>query len=224
MARGLGKLMGFDIMINFNLPYFSTNPREFWQRWHISLSTFLRDYLYIPLGGNQKGSLITYRNLAVTMLLGGLWHGAGWTFVVWGAYQGILLIVHRLFQPILAKIRGPDNVALKNIYFLIKVFFFFQWICLGWLFFRAQSFNQIFEMFRGLFSGFSLEPKNINNVKQIIFFTGLLCVIETFQYYKNDLIIVLRWPWAIRYAFYGMLLYAMVFYGTETKAFIYFQF
>jgi len=88
IARGLGKCMGFDIMVNFNLPYFVTNPSDFWRRWHISLSTWLRDYLYIPLGGNKKGTLFTYRNLAITMFLGGLWHGAAWTFIIWGAYRG----------------------------------------------------------------------------------------------------------------------------------------
>jgi D-alanyl-lipoteichoic acid acyltransferase DltB (MBOAT superfamily) len=90
--------MGVEIMVNFNNPYFALNPSEFWRRWHISLSTWLRDYLYIPLGGNRKGPVRTYINLGLTMLLGGLWHGAAWNFVVWGAYQGALLIVHRLFS------------------------------------------------------------------------------------------------------------------------------
>jgi len=98
MARGLARYMGVEIMVNFNNPYFALNPSEFWRRWHISLSTWLRDYLYIPLGGNRKGPVRTYINLGLTMLLGGLWHGAAWNFVVWGAYQGALLIVHRLFS------------------------------------------------------------------------------------------------------------------------------
>ncbi len=85
-------------MLNFRLPYFATNPSEFWQRWHISLSSWLRDYLYIPLGGNRGTSLSTYRNLLLTMLLGGLWHGAAWNFVIWGAYHGFLLIGHRVIQ------------------------------------------------------------------------------------------------------------------------------
>ncbi len=88
IARGLGRLMGFDIMVNFRFPYFARNIREFWQRWHISLSEWLRDYLYIPLGGNRCGKFKTYRNIFITMLLGGLWHGANWTFVVWGLLHG----------------------------------------------------------------------------------------------------------------------------------------
>ena len=95
MARGVSKLFGIELMLNFNLPYVATNPSDFWRRWHISLSTWLRDYLYIPLGGNRFGS--TYRNLMITMVLGGLWHGASWNFVWWGVYHGALLAFHRWF-------------------------------------------------------------------------------------------------------------------------------
>ena len=96
MARGLARMLGFELMLNFNLPYFARTPSEFWRRWHISLSTWLRDYLYIPLGGNKFGKFITYRNLIITMLLGGLWHGAAWTFIIWGAFHGGILALYRL--------------------------------------------------------------------------------------------------------------------------------
>ena len=95
IARGTSKLLGIDLMTNFRCPYLSVNPQEFWQRWHISLSSWLRDYLYIPLGGNRGGAWLTNRNLLLTMVLGGLWHGAAWNFVLWGLYQGGLLVVHR---------------------------------------------------------------------------------------------------------------------------------
>src|SRR6185295_20411970 len=94
MARGLARFMGFGLIQNFEHPYFSTNITEFWRRWHISLSTWLRDYLYIPLGGNRKGTLRTYVNLFLTMFLGGLWHGASWKFAIWGALHGFFLAVH----------------------------------------------------------------------------------------------------------------------------------
>jgi len=103
IARGTARLMGFDVMLNFNLPYFALSPSDFWTRWHISLSTWLRDYLYIPLGGNRYGTYKTYRNLSLTMLLGGLWHGAAWTFVLWGAYHGLLLVAYRIFAPSLGE-------------------------------------------------------------------------------------------------------------------------
>ncbi len=96
IARGVARIMGFRLMDNFRQPYFATSIADFWRRWHISLSTWLRDYLYVPLGGNRHGTAKTYRNLLLTMLLGGIWHGAGWTFVIWGAYQGALLVLERL--------------------------------------------------------------------------------------------------------------------------------
>ncbi len=98
MARGSARLLGFDVMVNFRFPYISRTPSEFWQRWHISLSSWLRDYLYIPLGGNRISEAVTYRNLIVTMSLGGLWHGASWTFVIWGLFHGAVLIIYRVMR------------------------------------------------------------------------------------------------------------------------------
>lgn len=100
VARGTARLLGFDIMLNFNLPYAARDPSDFWKRWHISLSSWLRDYLYIPLGGSRHGTFNTYRNLMLTMLLGGLWHGAAWTFVLWGAYHGFLLVIYRVLATV----------------------------------------------------------------------------------------------------------------------------
>ncbi|MFO1490970.1 MAG: MBOAT family O-acyltransferase [Kiritimatiellia bacterium] len=111
IARGLCKWMGFDLMVNFRMPYFATNPSDFWRRWHISLSTWLRDYLYIPLGGNRGGPARTHRNLLLTMVLGGLWHGAAWHFVAWGLYHGLLLSGHRLLQPLLDRLRPAGRLA-----------------------------------------------------------------------------------------------------------------
>src|SRR5205085_11891873 len=96
IARGISKWLGFDLMVNFRMPYLAVSPSDFWQRWHISLSSWLRDYLYIPLGGNRGGKFKLYRNLMITMLLGGLWHGASWTFVAWGLFHGAILCIFRL--------------------------------------------------------------------------------------------------------------------------------
>ncbi|MBX9680128.1 MAG: MBOAT family protein [Gemmataceae bacterium] len=128
MAVGLGYLFGLRIPINFNSPYKSLDPSDFWQRWHISLSTCLRDYVYIPLGGNRGGTFNTYRNLLLTMLIGGLWHGANWVFIVWGAYHGVLLCLHRLF--------GRWWDALPAI---LRQLGFFVLVVIGWVFFRAGS-------------------------------------------------------------------------------------
>ena len=127
IARGTAKCMGFEIMVNFKRPYFSLNPSEFWTRWHVSLSSWLRDYLYISLGGNRGGTLRMYRNLALTMLLGGLWHGAGWTFIAWGAFHGLILILYRLGGG------KTDQQAAGKSRVAGKASFFGRWaVMLGW--------------------------------------------------------------------------------------------
>ena len=227
IARGLGKVMGFDIMLNFNLPYFATNPREFWRRWHISLSTWLRDYLYIPLGGNKKGTAKTYRNIAITMLLGGLWHGAAWTFIIWGAYQGILLIIHRLIEPFLKKIREPKGIFHQRLYFAVRVIFFFHLLCLGWLIFRAESMNQVSNMLYSLIFNFRLSPdiRLEFTVVKMAFYLFILIAVQLLQFKNNDLMIVLRGRRPVRFAFYYACLFLMmIFAALGQNQFIYFQF
>ncbi len=227
IARGLGSCMGFDIMVNFNLPYFSTNPREFWQRWHISLSTWLRDYLYIPLGGNKKGRLATYRNLSITMLLGGLWHGAAWTFVIWGAYHGLLLVIQRLLKPLSGKGLIIKNILYKRLWFFIKVVFFFHLICLGWLIFRAQSLTQAWQMLNGLTANFHISPDlHLGRiVLKIIFFLWFLWIVELSQLRKNDYLVVLKSSVLVRTVFYYVSFLLLLIFGvTGGKEFIYFQF
>jgi len=141
IAIGIGKMMGFDLGINFLKPYQAMNITDFWRRWHISLSTWLRDYLYIPLGGNKKGKIRTYVNLFITMLLGGLWHGASWKFVVWGGMHGIGLAIHKLYgryiKPIL-----PSTIAGKILSWLLT----FHFVIFLWIFFRAPSFEKAIDM------------------------------------------------------------------------------
>jgi len=227
IARGLGKTMGFDIIVNFKLPYFATNPREFWQRWHISLSTWLRDYLYIPLGGSRKGELNTYRNLAITMLLGGLWHGAAWTFVIWGAYQGLLLIVHRLITPILNKIPLSNNIFMGKIWHFAKIIFFFHITCFGWLIFRARSMPQVYNMLRGLFLNFQFTPNiDLKNIGlNMTFLLCLLLIVQLIQYRENNLLAILKKNTATKITFYYIVLLLMMIFGNVGQnEFIYFQF
>ncbi len=228
IARGLGKCMGFDIMINFNLPYFSTNPREFWERWHISLSIWLRDYLYIPLGGNQKGHLITYRNLILTMLMGGLWHGARWTFVLWGAYHGLLLISYRMAMPFLKGMPGPSNRILAGMWFSMKVIFFFHLLGFGWLLFRAQSLSQVTQMLQTLFFCFLPSVGSLwhQSLIQLLFFSGFFLFVQGYQYFKKDLLAVTQLPFLARWGFYYVLLFGILCFGGiyQNTQFIYFQF
>jgi alginate O-acetyltransferase complex protein AlgI len=143
IARGSAQLLGFHFMVNFRQPYFADSIQDFWRRWHVSLSTWLRDYLYIPLGGNRNGERQTYRNLLLTMLLGGLWHGANWTFVIWGGQHGASLAVERKLTREKPVIPG----ALRK---LLKQIFIFHLVCVSWIFFRAQSLRAAWEMLKGL--------------------------------------------------------------------------
>jgi len=142
MACGLALMMGFVLIQNFDSPYKSRSITEFWQRWHISLSTWLRDYLYVPLGGNRRGQRRTYVNLMTVMLLGGLWHGASWNFVLWGALHGGMLAFERAQgkDSVYARLPEPVRVALT-----------FVIVCLGWVFFRAKTIGQAGAYMRSLF-------------------------------------------------------------------------
>jgi len=137
IAIGVARMLGYDLMENFRLPYFSKSITEFWQRWHISLSTWLRDYLYIPLGGNRHGAWNTYRNLMLTMLLGGLWHGASWNFVIWGGLNGGALALERALRT-----GGGTNRGGGWLERILRVVYVFTFICITWVFFRSQSIDQ----------------------------------------------------------------------------------
>jgi alginate O-acetyltransferase complex protein AlgI len=149
MAIGAARVMGYHLPTNFRLPYLATSVTDFWHRWHISLSTWLRDYLYIPLGGNRKGRRRTYVNLFVTMVLGGLWHGAAWTFVVWGAIHGLVLMAEKWLRPHLAPMLASESVrgASKVVGWFVTMLVVFT----AWVFFRAASFAQAFLMLRQMY-------------------------------------------------------------------------
>jgi alginate O-acetyltransferase complex protein AlgI len=155
IAIGSALLLGLTLPVNFDAPYRAHNLQNFWRRWHISLSSWLRDYLYISLGGSRGGDLKTYRNLALTMLLGGLWHGAGWTFVAWGALHGGGLAVTRAFQ------RATGAGESRGVTRALMIVVTFHYVCLGWIFFRAPSFERAWEVLRGLFS-FTGGTANVN--------------------------------------------------------------
>ncbi len=151
IAIGVSLLMGFHFPINFNAPYFATSMQDFWHRWHISLSTWLRDYLYIPLGGSRNGELMTYRNQFLTFLLGGLWHGAGWTFVIWGAFHGAYLSIER-FLGRLRHRNQPAAAAEPTGAFSIfwRRIWVFQFVCVSWIFFRSQTLDDALALFRSM--------------------------------------------------------------------------
>ncbi|MBB3206283.1 D-alanyl-lipoteichoic acid acyltransferase DltB (MBOAT superfamily) [Rhodopirellula rubra] len=221
IARGVGRMMGYNLMLNFRLPYFATNPSDFWQRWHISLSSWLRDYLYIPLGGNRGGKWFTYRNLVLTMLLGGLWHGAAWTFVIWGLFHGALLIAHR--QVASWQRESGWNVSVP---YLVKLVVMFHLTCIGWLIFRAESTTQILEMLSGLARfDFGLSLADQMNAWKL----ALLCVpvilIQACQESTGNLNFVRHLSLLPRTVAYASVIAALLSLGQFGQSeFIYFQF
>lgn len=148
IAIGSAALLGYKIPINFNAPYVASNLRDFWQRWHISLSTWLRDYLYIPMGGSKKGSNRTYINLMATMIIGGLWHGAALTFVFWGAIHGLALVITRVIQR-----HKLDALLPKRVAKTLGIFLTFHVVCAAWIFFRAPNFDSALQVFSTIFTG-----------------------------------------------------------------------
>ncbi len=153
MARALAKMLGFELIINFNRPYFSRTPSEFWRRWHISLSSWLRDYLYIGLGGNRHGTLKTYRNLMLTMILGGLWHGASWTFILWGFFHGALLVVYRIVRMDDKLDALPPHDARGVSAHMLAWAVMLPLVVFGWVIFRSQNLPTLFSAVNALTHG-----------------------------------------------------------------------
>lgn len=160
MAIGISMVFNIKLPINFNSPYKATNIIEFWRRWHITLSQFLRDYLYIPMGGNRNGKIIRYINLMITMLLGGLWHGANWTFVIWGGLHGFYLIINYAWRSLVAG-RMFTQIVTTRVYYLAATLLTFLCIMIAWIFFRAESFSSAILMLNGCFGygGISFPSK-----------------------------------------------------------------
>src|SRR5918999_3128150 len=148
IAIGIALLLGFRFPQNFDSPYAATSIQDFWRRWHMTLSRWLRDYLYIPLGGNRGGRLLTYRELLLTMLLGGLWHGAGWTFVAWGGIHGLALVAERWWRDRPGYVAKPSTPLRRA----VQIFVTFQVVCFAWIFFRADSFSDAGEILERLFT------------------------------------------------------------------------
>jgi D-alanyl-lipoteichoic acid acyltransferase DltB (MBOAT superfamily) len=220
IARGLAKWMGFDLMTNFHMPYLARTPSDFWRRWHISLSTWLRDYLYVPLGGNRNGRWRTYRNLMLTMLLGGLWHGAGWTFVTWGLFHGLILIVYYPFTRRTETPRGRSRLRST-----LAVAVMFHLACLGWLFFRAQSMSQVWGMLVRMFTDFAPTAFTAYCLTSILFYAGPLMVFEFWQDRTADPMRLTKVHWGYRAAVYSYLaIMIIVFRPMVPSEFIYFQF
>jgi len=217
IARGSAQVLGFHFMVNFRQPYFADSIQDFWRRWHVSLSTWLRDYLYIPLGGNRNGERQTYRNLLLTMLLGGLWHGANWTFVVWGGQHGASLAVERKLTRQKPVIPG----ALRK---LLKQIFIFHLVCVSWIFFRAQSLRAAWEMLKGL-GRWSWRPEFPAAFLFLAVFSVPLLILDMYLESTGGEYCFAYAPvrWRVAFGLACALIIALMG-ANQANAFIYFQF
>jgi alginate O-acetyltransferase complex protein AlgI len=219
IAQGIARWMGVDLMDNFKVPYLAISPSDFWRRWHISLSTWLRDYLYVALGGNRGSDYMVLRNLMITMALGGIWHGANWTFIVWGLYHGALLCLYRVVgwekeRPLSAFERGWRIVLM------------FHLICFGWLLFRAENMGQVGAFLYLMATDWRITPVAVSMLGLIIFYALPLFLFEYWTSARaNDLLALVRCPWATRAAVYSYVVLMLIFFqAPESHEFIYFQF
>lgn len=216
MAKGLAGLLGIKLINNFNAPYFSENPSDFWKRWHISLSSWLRDYLYIPLGGNRGGTIRTARNLFITMLLAGLWHGAGLMFILWGLFHGLLLII---FLPL--------KESFSKLPSLFRRVLFFHLICFGWMLFRTPDIEQFSFLAKQLFFNFQLtfNASQLLMIKKFVLYSAVPIIYQYLQYRNEKLCPIFDWPIIFRAFSYVFLFYMIIIFGfNNAQSFIYSQF
>lgn len=237
IAIGTGRILGFDLMTNFKRPYYSKSISEFWTRWHISLSTWFKDYIYIPLGGNRVNQKRWAFNIFITFLISGLWHGANWTFIVWGAYHGVLLVFERYTKSVSD---GWLNLLIpKFLVKLVPALVTFSLVCVGWIFFRANSIQDATFVLTHMFSdvGDYLDP-----VKMAVKFRGMgwtptdlikvfifILMLEIIQWIDRKRFwgdSIRKLPRYLQWFFYVLLLTIIIFFGIENSVenFIYFQF
>jgi alginate O-acetyltransferase complex protein AlgI len=220
MAIGCGRMFGFEFPVNFRHPYLSRSPTEFWRRWHISLSTWLRDYLYITLGGNRLGRLRTYANLMATMLIGGLWHGANWTFVVWGGLHGLGLALDKLRMEVLKRDAEDHGGPLEQAVGWAATFLF---VLVGWVFFRAPTFADAWVVLRKL-AFLDLAGARWVFVPAVVALTiGVVLHLAVLLRRERELLLDFRQPMAWVGVAAGLLL-VLLFAPFNSNPFIYFQF
>jgi alginate O-acetyltransferase complex protein AlgI len=221
-AIGAALCLGFAVQDNFRFPYAAVGFSDFWQRWHISLSSWLRDYLYIPLGGSRHGPSRTFASLMVTMLLGGLWHGASWTFVIWGGLHGLYLVLERGIRKIVPRRFGRSAIVQAPIALLT-----FLLVCLAWVFFRADSFAKAFDIMAAMFGSVSQDAGRVLKPEAAVLSVGATAALLSIHWLMREATItqvVSRVPWWVRSLALAALLIGIAGLSGEDRAFIYFQF
>lgn len=236
VARGSAKLFGYKVPINFNLPYIACNIADFWHRWHISLSTWLRDYLFIPLGGSRCGKWMNYRNLFLTMALGGLWHGAAMHYLFWGAFQGIALIAHKEFQALKTRVSVLDSFLKSQFGKAFSILLTFHTVCIGWVFFRAETTESCFAILQKMFflapaasgSALAMNLPAINYplvYPSVFLLLPVLAVSHFVMNYVKEKNILLTIPKPVKAIYcFAMMFIILTFSPDKSPRFIYFQF
>lgn len=226
LARGSAQLLGFRLVVNFRQPYLAQSLRDFWRRWHISLSTWLRDYLYIPLGGSALGKWKTYRNLMITLVIAGLWHGANWTYVVFGAIQGAVLVIERVLFPSQRKAEAGAQLSLKTNFFKLwgQRILTFNIFCLSLAFFRATSLSAAIHFLGGL-TNFAWRSEYIPAFLMLCLFALPLFAIDLIQEAGSTEYPFANWHFAWRTALATTALVLLAFLsGNTLNVFVYFRF
>jgi len=226
IAIGTSRLFGFDLMKNFSFPYFSRDIAEFWRRWHISLSTWFRDYLYIPLGGSQGGSWMKIRNIFIIFIVSGFWHGANWTFIVWGALNAIyflpLLLANnnRKYLDIVSK-----GKLLPSFQDFVRIIITFTLTVIAWIFFRSENLNQAINYILGIFSTSIMNRPEVFHIQTIILV--LIFILIEWNGREHEFAIEkigLKWNRLYRHSFYHILVLIIIYFSGNEQTFIYFQF
>ncbi len=215
IAIGISRLFGYNLIDNFNFPYIASSFKEFWKRWHISLSSFLQEYLYIPLGGNRKGPIRTYINLIITMILGGLWHGAAWSYAVWGGYHGVLLAVERFF---LLNIHINENNSLIKV---LRILFVFTMVSFAWLLFKLPDFNHVIQYLSSIKNNTTL-PIEVSICTRILIYSTPI-VLYHLLYLTKESTFYLMFK-KIEFVYYGLMIFLIATNSGTSGTFIYFQF
>jgi alginate O-acetyltransferase complex protein AlgI len=233
IARGVAKIMGYDLMLNFRQPYFARSIKEFWQRWHISLSTWFRDYLYYPLGGSRTVRWKVLRNLLIVFVVSGLWHGAAWTFVIWGGLHGMYMVIGEVTRSWRHETASRLGLSHSRLYRLFQIAFTFNLVLIGWVFFRAKSFATAFYILRHMYVparvslfdltyGIGLEQFQAG--AGVVLVLALVCVDYAIER-RPEFVARLWESRSLRWTAYAAAAYSLVFFGVwERIEFIYFQF
>jgi D-alanyl-lipoteichoic acid acyltransferase DltB (MBOAT superfamily) len=218
MARGLARMCGYELSINFNLPYFSSSIKEFWRRWHITLSTWFRDYVYYPLGGNQYGLAQTLRNLMIIFICSGIWHGAGWNFILWGFMHGSLVCLETWWM---AKFGKPFIGSVWT-----RRFITFHLVVLSWIIFRihdADTMHNYIETLLAWNVGTAADLRDYGG--RLLFYLTPLLIIEWLQFKNHSMEADRKWHWLTRSVVYAIIILLILALGSnDGKQFIYFQF